>query len=268
MAKKIKYRKISEEMEKLATPEIKNSRVGIGFEDKVKEFFLINIANLVPFKNQARIHFDEKEIINLSESIKKHGVRQPLTIISCENRKGIFEVISGERRLKAAKIAGLNKVPCIIVHDRNIAQEIAIVENIHRQDLHPIELGLAFNILLEKGAFGSQSLIADTLSMSESTVSEYIKYTKIPEEIRNILIKQDIRSRDKLRKILAEKDNLETIKQFLGLTEVKKETKSFSVMRINILNEELKFQLNGVEKLNIEQKEILKKQLLKVINKL
>ena len=72
----------------------------------------------------------------------------------------------------------------------------------------------------------------------------------------------------KLRKILAEKDNLETIKQFLGLTEVKKETKSFSVMRINILNEELKFQLNGVEKLNIEQKEILKKQLLKVINKL
>jgi len=268
MTKKIKYRKISEEMERLATPQIKNSRVGIGFEDKVKEFYLINVENLVPFKNQARTYFDDKEIMHLSESIKKHGVRQPLTIIPSEKNKGVFEVISGERRLKAARIAGLNKVPCIIIHDKNIAQEIAIVENIHRQDLHPIELGLAFNILLEKGAFRSQSLLADTLSMSESTVSEYIKYTKIPEEIRNILIEQGIKSRDKLRKILEKKNNLEKIKQLLGLTEIKKENKSFSVMRINILNEKLKFQLNGVEKLNIEQKEILKKQLLKVINEL
>ena len=144
MTKKIKYRKISEALERLTVPEIKNSRLGIGYEEKVKEFYMINVENLIPFKNQARIYFDDKEIENLSESIKRHGIRQPLTIIPYEDNKGIFEVISGERRLKAAKIVGLNKVPCIIIHDRNIAQEIAIIENIHRQDLHPIELGLAF----------------------------------------------------------------------------------------------------------------------------
>ncbi|WP_236870192.1 ParB/RepB/Spo0J family partition protein [Candidatus Bandiella numerosa] len=268
MTKKIKYRKISEALERLTVPEIKNSRLGIGYEEKVKEFYMINVENLIPFKNQARIYFDDKEIENLSESIKRHGIRQPLTIVPYEDNKGIFEVISGERRLKAAKIVGLNKVPCIIIHDRNIAQEIAIVENIHRQDLHPIELGLAFNILLDKGAFNSQSSLADTLSMSESTISEYIKYTKIPEEIRYVLIKKRIKSRDKLRKILLEKDDVQKIKQILGLVEVKKETKSFSVMRINILNDKFKFQLNGIEKLKIEQKEILKKQLLIVISKL
>ena len=137
-----------------------------------------------------------------------------------------------------------------------------------RQDLHPIELGLAFNILLDKGAFNSQSSLADTLSMSESTISEYIKYTKIPEEIRHILIKRGIKSRDKLRKILLENGDIQKIKQILGLVEAKKETKSFSVMRINILNDKFKFQLNGIEKLKIEQKEILKKQLVIVINKL
>ena len=140
----LRDRKISEALERLTVPEIKNSRLGIGYEEKVKEFYMINVENLIPFKNQARIYFDDKEIENLSESIKRHGIRQPLTIIPYEDNKGIFEVISGERRLKAAKIVGLDKVPCIIIHDRNIAQEIAIVENIHRQDLHPIELGLAF----------------------------------------------------------------------------------------------------------------------------
>ena len=101
--KKIKYRKISEEMEKLATPEIKNSRVGIGFEDKVKEFFLINIANLVPFKNQARIHFDE------GWAIVRQSNTQPRLSMRFEARSaaGLETIQSSVQPFVEAKIAEL-----------------------------------------------------------------------------------------------------------------------------------------------------------------
>jgi ParB family chromosome partitioning protein len=182
--------------------------------------------------------------------------------------KGKYEVISGERRLKAARIAGLEKVPCIIIQDRNVAQEVSIIENIHREDLHPIELGNAFKFLLDKNYFKSQNSIARNLAINESTVSECIKYTKIPEVVKSYLIKQNIKSRDKLRKILKFKNNHDEINNYLGINNIKIINKNFSVMRINLYNKKLKFQLNGINRLPNEQKIILQNKLKEIVKEI
>lgn len=262
---KIKYKKISKPFSEMAKPQLKKSRVSVGLEDAIQEFYFIEIEKLIPFKDQARVHFSEVEIESLADSIKKHGVRQPLTVITCLDEKDKYEVISGERRLRAAKLAGLDKVPCIILQDRSIAQEIAIVENIHREDLHPIELGLAFNVLLEKGIFKSQTQIAQKLAISESSVSEHLKYLEFSEEIKEYLIKNNIKSREKLRKLLKSRDDKETIQELLGVSKKIQDIKNFSVMRVNYVNENLKFQVNGIKKLSFNQKKQLKCKLEKVL---
>ena len=137
---KVRYRDISPELEKLATPvSSQNSRVSIGFEDEVGEFYYFSVDDLIPYKNQARSIFDEDEINKLSDTIKQHGVRQPLSIIKSKIVLDKYEVVSGERRLRAAKLAALKKVPCIIIKDEKDADEISLIENIQRQDLHPLE---------------------------------------------------------------------------------------------------------------------------------
>jgi ParB family chromosome partitioning protein len=93
---------------------------------------------LVSFKNQKRHYFDGEKLKSLAKTIKEHGIGQPLTVIQSEDKLGVFEIVSGECRFFAAKMTGLDKVPCIIIHDRNAAEEIAVIENVQRADLHPL----------------------------------------------------------------------------------------------------------------------------------
>ena len=92
------------------------SRVSVYTEDYKGEYYNISVLKLIPFKTQARKIFDEKSLANLALTIKEHGIRQPLTIIPSESDK--YEIVSGERRYRAALIAGLKTVPCIILKDR------------------------------------------------------------------------------------------------------------------------------------------------------
>ncbi len=250
-------RNISASLEKMAAPSSVHSRVSLGHEDRVQEFYMIKIENLTPFKNQARKEFDEKEIQLLASSIKKHGVRQPLTVVSCEDKRGVFEIVSGERRFRAAKLCGMDSVPCIILKDKSIVDEVAIVENIHRKDLNPIELGNAFNSLLNKKIFSSQTEIATALAISESKVSEYIKYFKVPEETKELMLSNGITTRDEIRKFLKSLNSKNPTN--------KNEIKSFSVMRIISSDGGFKLQVGGVSKLPPHKKDELKQELLNFI---
>ena len=98
---------------------------------------LINIEEIIPNRFQPRLEFEESALNDIAASIKEHGIFQPLVV---RRLAGKYEIIAGERRFKAAKIAGLTAVPCIISDlDDNESAEVAIIENTHRRDLSPIE---------------------------------------------------------------------------------------------------------------------------------
>jgi ParB family chromosome partitioning protein len=183
------------------------------------EIVYISVEKIRAFKNQARTHFDQEEITSLASTIKEHGVRNPLTVLSIP--EGGFEVISGERRLRAAKVAGLAKVPCIVVHDQGKAEMLALIENIQRQDLHPIELGIAYKKLLARTEDETPDTLATKLGVNRSQVFEYVKYATIPKEIAELIIHHNLGRRPFLRELIKNtpQDMTEIVKNEIILRE-------------------------------------------------
>lgn len=170
-------------------------------ENSYKTIQFIGVDRLVSFRHQERKYFDNEKLKTLAETIKEHGIRQPLTVIQSEDDRNIFEIVSGERRFLAAKMVGLDKVPCIIIHDRKAAEEIAVIENVQRADLHPIELGKAYSGLLENKVVSSKEELAKKIGVQRTQVSEYITFSRLPESIADQLISNGISNRRILRKI-------------------------------------------------------------------
>jgi ParB family chromosome partitioning protein len=251
----VKYKKASESFVKMAAPDTHQSsgRKSIGMENTVGEFFYIKLENLIPFKNQAREIFDQEELDLLAESIRNYGIRQPLTVVKSPNEDGKFEIISGERRAKAAKIADLENVPCMILEDYKEAETIAIIENIHRSDLHPVELAKAYRSLLEKGVFSSADNLCNALGVNRSTGYEVLKVLQLPQEVQQFLLKKDIRNREKIRSLLKSKHPLEDIKDIDN-----KEKKQMAIMRIYSKGEEFVVQKRAIIKLSDAEKKKLK----------
>ena len=173
----------------------------------------ISVDDLLPYEKQARTIFDDSKLESLSDTIKNHGIRQPLTVIPSQESEGKFEVVSGERRLRAAKLAGLFRVPCIIIHDVKQAREISLIENLQREDLHPLEEGAAYKALLAEGIFASQQEIAQHLSVPKSQVSELIKLASLPSGIAKEIAENKVKDRATLREISSASSevNMQTI---------------------------------------------------------
>ena len=216
MARQIRIvEKISDKYEKLASPGSgAKMRASIGLDKNVGEYIYIKTENIEPYDKQARKLFDQAELEKMAETIKIYGIRNPLTVIKGDN-PGFFKVVSGERRLRAAKIAGLERVPCIILDQHDLAEEVAVIENIQRSDLHPIELSSAYSALLKDFNYGDQTKLAHKLGVSNSHLSEVLTLHKLSGEIKEYLLQNNIRTRSSLRKIMNE-TNLQTVKQLLG----------------------------------------------------
>lgn len=260
MVRKIKYKPVSKELEEITKPKKNSSiRSGIGLEKAVGEFFFILVEDLVPFENQARKIFSDDNISSLADSIRDHGIRQPLTVLRKENS---YEVISGERRLRAAKMIGLDKVPCILLEEENDVDAVALIENIQREDLHPLELGNIYRKLLSKNIYNSQSELAEKISIPKSKISEYIKYSEIPSYVQKFIIDNKISAREKLREIskACENNDREKIDSILGIT--KKNYSNFSILRIRLNKNNMVFQTSGVKKLDNADKRKLKNFLI------
>ena len=149
----------------------------------------VKISKVEPNREQPRKQFDEDSLLELSESIKQYGVLQPLVV---SDKKDYYEIIAGERRWRAAKLAGLKEVPVIIKElSKQETVEISLIENIQREDLNPIEEAMAFKRLLDEFHL-KQDEVADRVSKSRTAVSNVMRLLKLESEVQQMLIDEMI----------------------------------------------------------------------------
>ena len=150
-----------------------------------KNEVMVNINKVEPNKEQPRKNFDEDALLELSESIKQFGVLQPLLVV---DRKDYYEIIAGERRWRAAKMAGLKKVPVIIkdLTEQEIV-EISLIENIQRENLNPIEEAIAYKRLLTEFNL-KQDEVAERVSKSRTAVTNSMRLLKLNEKVQQMVI--------------------------------------------------------------------------------
>jgi ParB family chromosome partitioning protein len=204
------------------------SRSSVYTEDYKGEYYNIPLGKLIPFQNQARRFFDPQSLESLASTIREHGVRQPLTVIPSEIQEGKYEIVSGERRYRASLQVGLETVPCIILHDRQKVEEISIIENIQREDLHPVELMKAYNSLLKNGICSSMQEIADKIRIAKSAVVETINLKNLSEKTQDLLVQNKIINRDFFRLLCKENINKqqELVEQYIKNQQIKKAKQS------------------------------------------
>jgi len=145
----------------------------------------VDVDSIVPGPMQPRNSFDEAALESLAESIRTHGIVQPLLVRRRENG---FELIAGERRWRAAKMAGLTRVPVLVkeVADQNLL-EIALIENIQREDLNPIEEAQAYKRLIENVGL-TQEALATRVGRDRSYITNYLRLLKLPEDLQQLVI--------------------------------------------------------------------------------
>ena len=265
--------------------EIKTSLISEGVVESIR---YLPLAQLIPFSKQARKVFDAQEIQSLTETIKEYGIQQPLIVMPSENNPQQFEIVSGERRFRAARQAGLEKVPCIIKNSDGKAEEIALIENTQRTDLTPIELGLGYQQLINSGKCHNADDISKKLAIPRSQVFEYLQYAKFPEAIRDRVLKISA-SRTFLRKLkeCADEGEMEVLlsqievgreadieqdshtdllqKDLSSPLKKRRERRNMNVLTISFNNGELLPQLRGLKVCPKEIHPQIKELLLQII---
>ena len=172
--------------------------------DKVvkKEEVMLKITEVEPSREQPRKNFNEDALLELADSIKQFGIIQPLIV---QKQDDYYEIIAGERRWRAAKLAGLKEVPVIIKnYTEQERVEIALIENIQREDLNPIEEALAFRRLLTEFEL-KQDELAERVSKSRTAVTNSMRLLKLDERVQQMVVDEKI-STGHARALLAVED--------------------------------------------------------------
>ncbi|RDU23557.1 ParB/RepB/Spo0J family partition protein [Anaerosacchariphilus polymeriproducens] len=185
-----------------SAPKVKVSEDSDSNSERKNEI-LVSINKVEPNREQPRKNFDEDSLLELSESIKQFGVLQPLLV---QKRDGYYEIIAGERRWRASKLAGLKEIPVIIKDytDQEIV-EISLIENIQREDLNPIEEALAYKRLLTEFEL-KQDEVAERVSKSRTAVTNSMRLLKLDDRVQKMVI-DDMISTGHARALLALQDN-------------------------------------------------------------
>ena len=200
---------------------------GILKEDRYAE---VEIEKIRPNPRQPRTLFDDISIDDLARSIKETGIIQPLLVVPAED---YYQIVVGERRWRAAQKAGLRVVPVII---RNMPEdkqlEVSLIENIHREDLNPLEIAEAFDRLVEQLGLTQQE-VADRVGKDRASVANYIRLLKLPPDIKK-LIREEKLSMGQARAILSLEDEelqrkvaLQTVENSLSVRETEKLVQKF-----------------------------------------
>lgn len=206
----------------------------------------LDLNDILPNRFQPRIKFNEESIIELSESIKEHGVLQPIIVRPIGDK---YEIVTGERRYKASVLAGLKTIPTRIldVNDKDSA-EIALIENVQRKDLTPIEEAISYKKILDMG-YLTQEQLASKLGRSQSTIANKIRLLNLCDEVQEALMEEKISERHarsllRLEKSSMQRDMLKRIiKERLTVRKVDDEIKK--MLDDQVLEQEITNEING-----------------------
>ncbi len=188
-------------------PVVKTEIVEKVVEKIVHEEQMIKINKIEPNREQPRKNFEEDALLELADSIKQFGIIQPLVV---QKKKDYYEIIAGERRWRAAKLAGLKEVPVIVKEfTEQEAVEIALIENIQRENLNPIEEAMAYKRLLTEFNL-KQDEVAERVSKSRTAVTNSMRLLKLDDKIQQMVI-DDMISTGHARALLAIEDSEEQL---------------------------------------------------------
>ena len=198
-----------------------------------KEVVMVRVSDIIPNRFQPRLTFDEEALNELANSIKEHGIIQPLILRDLGSK---YEIIAGERRYKASQLAGLTEVPAIVGSmDDQTSAELALIENIQRKDLSAIEEAKSYKIILDMGRF-TQEELAKRMGKSQSTVANKMRLLSLTNEVQVALmnnliserharcllqVRDEEKQKEILNKIITERMNVrdtdDYIKNMLGI---------------------------------------------------
>lgn len=179
-----------------------------------KEVKILNLDDILPNRFQPRIQFNESAILELAESIKEHGVIQPIVVRKIGDK---YEIIAGERRYKASVLAGKTTIPAIItsLNDKDSA-EVALIENVQRENLTPIEEAISYKKILDMG-YLNQVTLADKLGKTQSTIANKIRLLNLAEEVQEALLNNKISERHARSLLkLNEKDQIDMLHRIVN----------------------------------------------------
>lgn len=159
--------------------------------DSVSEQVLeLKISQIEPNKSQPRTEFDRDKLEILADSIKKYGVLQPIVVKKLDN--GFYKIIAGERRWRASKLAGIDKIPVVVRdYDDKETMEIALVENLQREDLNPFEEARGYRELMDLFSM-TQEQVAQRVGKSRSAVANSIRLLSLCDEIKSFVLKKEL----------------------------------------------------------------------------
>lgn len=211
-----------------------------------KEVVMVKLTDIIPNRFQPRLTFDEEALNELANSIREHGIIQPLILRDLGSK---YEIIAGERRYKAATLAGLQEVPAIIgAMDDQTSAELALIENIQRKDLSAIEEAKSYKKILDMGNF-TQEELAKRMGKAQSTIANKMRLLSLTNEVQVALmnnliserharcllqIKDEDKQKEVLNKIISERMNVRDtdayIKNLLGISnDIPKESEQESI---------------------------------------
>ena len=152
-------------------------------DSRVKE---LRLSQVEPRPDQPRKHFDREQLQLLANSIAQHGVIQPIIVL--EGNDGVYRIIAGERRWRAARLAGLETIPAIVrTYDKQTAAEVALIENLQREDLNPIEEALGYQSLMTQFGF-TQEQVSERVGKSRPAVANTLRLLSLENEIQNMIV--------------------------------------------------------------------------------
>ena len=155
--------------------------------DKTSAATMLRLSDIEPRKDQPRKNFEQQPLEQLADSIGQFGVLQPIVVRESPLLQGTYEILAGERRWRAAKMAGLNEIPAVVLDGDDLkAAQVAVIENVQREDLNPIEEALAYETLIDR--FGlTQEQVAKQVGKSRSAVTNLLRLLDLPEEVLELV---------------------------------------------------------------------------------